>query len=728
MGGLFDTFTVAKRGLSVQQSNINTTSHNIANAQTPGYTRQRSVVETTRPFGGMSRYDTFSAGQIGTGAEVTTIMRIRDSFLDYQVRQQTTKCGTAEIKNKYLAKVDGVLDETKSTGIQGALSEFYSKFQNLTRPPVDISKRTQAMIQARNVAEALNQRYRQLENEKSGAQLELSTDVIKINDTLDKINVLNKQIDEICVGGMSPNDLMDKRDYLIDELSSKFGVKIEKQQREAIDLSVSQDTTVGKLVNSNPNDRNYSRFSYVENAVITGSGANKALEVTYNVLGDKNNQKKIKITDGDLEALQKDLLEDRILVGDKDGIVSDSTTLNNTNANVISMNNFITTIKDIGTEAADFTAGNGWTINGTTSATKGDTTVYFDTNGKVTSAVKSATTGSLPNTTTTTTTVKFSSDGTVTSAEESAAVTGGNTTTITATSFNASGQITDAKQAVTDGGKTILSNNQVSSKIFNNVTEGEIAGNQQVQDTIQGYIKQLDKFTAAFAYSVNAIQTGSLVDGASNIAGYPAGQQAALIFVVKDNNGVVTSSDTGITAKNITISADLDPDKLTNNPGLLNLGEKHVDNVSGENDGTRAQAIADIKNLKIDLGSLSDNDIKSRSDFFIQAGATGTAGIGFAADNMNLTNKKNGSGNTLLDYYGSIVGTVYSNAEAARNDLTSQQVQLTEYDNDRLSISGVSLDEEMADLIQFQHSYQANAKMISTIDELLDVVINGLKR
>ena len=111
MSGLFDTFTVAKRGLTVQQSNINTSSHNIANAQTEGYSRQRSVTHTTRPFGGMSRFDSCIAGQVGTGAEVTQIMRIRDSFLDYQVRTQNTSYGSANIKNQYLTQVEDILNE-----------------------------------------------------------------------------------------------------------------------------------------------------------------------------------------------------------------------------------------------------------------------------------------------------------------------------------------------------------------------------------------------------------------------------------------------------------------------------------------------------------------------------------------------------------------------------------------------------------------------------------------
>ena len=486
-------------------------------------------------------------------------------------------------------------------------------------------------------------------SQKSDAQAELSTSVTDINNTLDKINDLNKQIAKVCVGGMSPNDLMDSRDLLIDQLSSKFGVKISKQQREAIDLSVSEDSDVGNLVNSSPTDENYSRFSYVENAVISGTGASKKLEVTYNVLGDKNKQKTIEITTGDLEGLQKNLLEDRVLVSDKDG-------------NVVSSN----------------------TVTATSAAVTGDksgtvTTLLADGTGTIVETIVSGTTKTVKTTTKST--------------------------------------ITDA--AVLD------------KSIFNNVTNGEIAGNQQVQDSIQGYMDQLDKFTASFAYAVNAIQTGTTDESvASNILdknGVPIANPKA-IFVVKKDDGTVTTSDTGITAKNITINSDLDTDNLKNDPGLLNCGVGHVDDVSGESDGTRALAIADLKNLKVDIGSETAADIVDRKTFFKGSATLGTAGIDFASDNMNLTNKKNGTGTTLLGYYGSLVGDVYTKSQSASENVYNQKVQLAQYTNDRLSVSGVSIDEETADLIQFQHSYQANAKMISTIDELLDVVINGLKR
>ena len=165
MAGLFDTFTIAKRGLSVQQGNINTSAHNIANASTPGYSRQRAVVETTRPFGGTSKFDSCVAGQIGTGAQITTIQRIRNEFVDYQVREATGILGNSEVKADFLSKIEDILGETSDTGIQGLMSEFYKSLQSLTSAPEKTDVKSVVLQNALSLADTINYTYNQLQNQ-----------------------------------------------------------------------------------------------------------------------------------------------------------------------------------------------------------------------------------------------------------------------------------------------------------------------------------------------------------------------------------------------------------------------------------------------------------------------------------------------------------------------------------------------------------------------------------
>ena len=295
MAGLFDTFNISKRGLNVQQSNINTSSHNIANANTVGYSRQRSVIETTRPFGGASRFDTCTVGQVGTGAEVTAIQRVRDTFLDYQVRNKTTESGTLNIKYQYLYQTESILNDSSDSGIQNALNEFFDAFQEISKAPEKTSNKDVAISQAAALADMINSKYTQLEQKKSDAQKLLGQNVQEINDILDSINSLNKQISSVAAVGMTPNDLMDKRDNLLDELSSKFGINVDRDKYETINVTASEAGVsidgVNKLVASSPNDE-YLRFSYISDVKKTGDGE---LELTYNKLGNDKDPVTIKV-------------------------------------------------------------------------------------------------------------------------------------------------------------------------------------------------------------------------------------------------------------------------------------------------------------------------------------------------------------------------------------------------------------------------------------------------
>lgn len=596
MAGLLDTFTISKRGLNVQQSNINTSSHNIANANTVGFSRQRSVIQTTRPFGGASRFDTCTVGQVGTGAEVTAIQRVRDQFLDYQVRSKTTESGGLNIKYQYLYQAENILNDSSDAGIQNALNEFFDAFQEISKAPEKTSNRDVAISQAAALADMINSKYTQLEKKKSDAQSLLTQNVAEINGILDSINSLNKQISSIAAIGMTPNDLMDQRDNLLDELSAKFGINVDIDSRETINLTTTekQDSIniggkdVDKLVSSSPNDE-YIRFSAIDSVEVKDDGnGNYSLTVKYNKLGDDTNQGTFTIPCGskaEAESRQNELLESRIIITDSDGNIRD-----------------------------------------------------------------------------------------------------------------------DAGNVVADGGNVGFDKLNMLK-----VTEGEIAGNQKAQKEMQTAMDELDKLAAGFAYAVNAIQTGS-INGQNALT-------TELIFVnkdgAKDANGNA-NSDIGINAKNISINA-----KMKKDSSLLICGENITD-VSGDKAGTRALAIANLSNMKMDFSKVTVNENMERNTFLT------AAGVGFKTGS-NLELEGSTSGSTAKDKYISITNTLGTSIKTTKESLTSVAGELESYEEQRLSVSGVSLDEEMTDLITFQHAYQANAKMINTVDQLLDVVINGLK-
>lgn len=701
MAGLLDTFTISKRGLTVQQSNINTSSHNIANANTVGYSRQRSVIETTRPFGGMSKYDTCTVGQVGTGAQVTAIQRVRDLFLDYQVRNKTTEAGTLDIKYQYLYQAESILNDSSDAGIQNALNEFFDAFQEISKAPEKTSNKDVAISQAAALADMINSKYTQLEQKKGDAQKLLATNVTEINNILDSINSLNKQISSICAVGMTPNDLMDQRDNFLDQLSSKFGINVDRDSRETINLTASEyklTDSVNKLVSSSPNDE-YSRFSYVSNVGING----KEITVTYDKLGDaaKNGTGEFTITcktEEEAKKLKESLEQNRVLLANSDGTVKGVEKIKEEEK--ISAKDLIDSI-DIKEDAGkiDVTT----TIVGATITDNKDGT-YKLTKGNETLTFRVDSSGNKSN-------VEYENkndDGSI----------------VTKMNYN-NGTVTGTK---TNSNITSDNINNIMFGKTSGITQGEIFGNQSAQGTIQETMDKLDKLAISLAYTVNAIQTGSTTGSTTDDADDTTlSQKSELIFVVKDGD-----TDSGINAKNISLNS-----AIKNDSSKLICGED-IKDVSGDKAGTRALAIANLANLKVDYTTFEIDGI-TREAFFKGTWTdtnndgvkddnewSGGTGIGFK-DALNQDLKTNKEGSTVKDYYVSITSSLGLEVKSAKDNLTTVVGELESYEEQRLSVSGVSLDEEMTDLITFQHAYQANAKMINTIDQLLDVVINGLK-
>ncbi len=659
MAGLFDTFTIAKRGLNVQQGAINTTSHNIANANTVGFSRQRAVAETTRPFGGMSRFDTTGAGQVGTGAEITSIQRIRDYFIDYQVRSESGTSGYYTQASNTLSKAEDIFGEPSDTGIQELTNQFFNAFQEVSKSPGKSDVKTVAIKDASALADALNYTYNQLKKTQDDSQSLLQTNVTDVNSYLDQINELNKQIRGISAVGQTPNDLMDKRDNLLDQLSYKFGIKVDRDNLDTINLS-STEYPDASLVNSDPNDTDYSRLSYVKSAVATtDASGNFTGEVTveYYPLGNENlPTKSFKVTTDPAKSkdLADNLMQNRILIADKDG-----------NAEGLSK----TELK----------------INA------GDTTTPKPTVGTTTSTVSGVTT-------ITKVTALTNTDGSVVYTTLVKSIP-------PATDTELKGGMFQTYKYDSESGVNNVDNNHV---------RGEIAANQSVQQTIKGYMDSLDRLAAGLAYSVNAIQTGSLDSSASS-----QGLNNNLIFIT---NGASSKTDTGITAATIKVN-----DALVKDPTLLNC---NTTSVSGEGDGKRASAIANLNSMKMNLSNVkSTEDLTkmTRKEFLEEIGIDDASGTGFSDSTcLNLNAGTNGS--TVDSYYKTIINNIATTTQEASRQVDNQEAVLSDLENQKASVSGVSLDEEMTNLIQFQHAYQANAKMISTIDELLDVVINGLKK
>jgi len=209
----------ALSGLRAQQQNMDVTSQNIANANTPGYSRQRAVTETTAPWPVPGIGMMGGPGQFGTGVEVKTVERVRDQFLDQQIRQETLKQGEWQQRDDTLSQVQTTFMEISDTGLNSALSNFWSAWDQLSKSPESLPVRTTVTETSSSLADALRHTYDQLQQLQGNLNDNISIKVSHINDDLAQIAGMNQQIQTATVAGLTPNDLLDKRDALLDDLN-----------------------------------------------------------------------------------------------------------------------------------------------------------------------------------------------------------------------------------------------------------------------------------------------------------------------------------------------------------------------------------------------------------------------------------------------------------------------------------------------------------------------------
>lgn len=648
MSGLFGTFNIAKRGLFAQQKAIDTTSHNISNANTDGYSRQRVEFQTSRPEPMPSANNAVGPGQVGTGVDVTAVNRIRDSFLDYQVRVENGVNGQFTGRDKFLSEIENIMNEPTDTGMSTLIGKFFDSWNTLATSAKESNARSIVAQQALALTNELNHTSTELQSLKSNTQTVIKDTVFDINGILGQLSQLNQQIKQVNVSGNTPNDLMDKRDLLLDQLSNKFGININKTQFDGIDVTSSGE---GKYADLGDNG----------NAPIGANG--KALNIVNSVISNPDTTAKFSYISS-IEPAD----------GQAAGKAGKYTVTYYKNGDMTSDKNKVTMTVDI-EDTGTSTDANYVSASDKFKKLDECRVLWSDSSGAAIQVDKSSNTNGIY-------TGVIPSDGT--------------------------GSVTFDQLA-----------------LFQAPT-GELKGYMSVQSEIDTYQDQLNSFAKTLAFSVNGIisqSPTSVADTTTDINNF---------FVNADKKSVYTAATTTdatavtnikqaeqeITAANITINT-----AIIDNPMRIKTAATYDASgnpTSGESDGSRALAVEMLRDKLMSIQT-----VKSTTD------REGFLGSRLKQDSTvkNLLVMSNDTGGMTLDsYFKDTIDRLGIKEQEAKRMVTNQATLLAGFKESRDSVSGVSLDEEMANLVQFQHCYQANAKVISTVDELLDVIINGLKK
>jgi len=216
MAGINDIFNIGRTGLLAFQQGIATTSHNITNQATKGYSRQEVNFVTNRPQGGL----------IPTGVQIAQIQRTVDQFIETQLTSTTEDLGRLQSRFEQLQLVEGIFTETDTIGISRDLDDLFNAFRDLSAFPEEGAIRTIVLNEARALADSLNQTSNRLTAQRASIDNVIGEHLIAINSFSSQIADLNSRIQLAEVGGDPANDLRDQRQVILNDLAEIIGIDV----------------------------------------------------------------------------------------------------------------------------------------------------------------------------------------------------------------------------------------------------------------------------------------------------------------------------------------------------------------------------------------------------------------------------------------------------------------------------------------------------------------------
>jgi len=270
-GGLLG---IATSGLMAAQRGLTTTGHNIANVNTDGYSRQRTEqVERLPSFTG--------AGFVGNGVDVASITRSYDSFLNTQLRSSLSAHAELETYHGMAAQVDNFIADPDAS-LSPSLQSFFNSVQDVVNDPTSIAARRVMLTEGETLVQRFNVLNSRMDDLRSQVNQSLSTNIDEINGLAKGIASLNERIVVAYnQAGKPPNDLLDQRDQLAEQLAQKVGTSLFEQKDGTLSVFIGsgQALVMGSMANQlslqnspyDPNQKDIAITAGGSNAVVVTS-------------------------------------------------------------------------------------------------------------------------------------------------------------------------------------------------------------------------------------------------------------------------------------------------------------------------------------------------------------------------------------------------------------------------------------------------------------------------
>jgi flagellar hook-associated protein 1 len=215
---------IGKSAMFTAQQAISVTGHNVANVNTPGFSRQQVTLAENRPENG-------SPGQIGTGVHAESIRRAFDSFVEEQLLASRERLGEFTASSNALARLEPLFGDANNQGIGVGLNEFFSALQDVSTNPSDLSARTVFLSKATALAGQFNQASAALTDAQQSIDQQVGQTITDVNQLTSQIAALNTKIASAESSGQHANDLRDERGVALANLG------------ELIEISSIEDAT-----------------------------------------------------------------------------------------------------------------------------------------------------------------------------------------------------------------------------------------------------------------------------------------------------------------------------------------------------------------------------------------------------------------------------------------------------------------------------------------------------